>query len=65
MEILGKTLQVTGEVMIGITAIMVHRKVWKEHKINPRVYKEMHREQSIGIFGILFIILGYILQVIL
>lgn len=58
------TLQVTGEVMIGLTAIMVHRRFWKEHKIDPAVYLEMKREQTIGIFGISLIIAGYILQVI-
>lgn len=63
MEIIGLTFQVTGEVMIGVTAIMVHRRVWKEHKIDPAVYHEMKREQTIGIIGIAFLILGYILQV--
>ncbi|MBI2430592.1 MAG: hypothetical protein HYV39_01090 [Candidatus Levybacteria bacterium] len=61
---IGFTLQVIGEVMIGLTAIMVHRRVWKEHKINPVVYKEMQREQTIGIIGIILLIIGYLLQII-
>lgn len=64
MYVLGETLQVAGEVMIGVTAIMVHRRVWKEHKINPIVYREMQREQTIGILGIILLVAGYILQVI-
>lgn len=64
MEFIGQTIQVIGEAMIGITAIMVHRRVWKEHKINPVVYKEMKREQLIGILGIILLIAGYLLQVI-
>jgi len=64
MEFIGQTIQVIGEVMIGITAIMVHRRVWKEHKINPLVYKEMQREQIIGILGIILLVAGYIIQII-
>jgi len=63
MEFVGKTLQVIGEVMIGVTAIMVHRRVWKEHKINPLVYKEMQREQIIGVLGIILLVAGYFIQI--
>lgn len=59
----GFTMQVTGEVMIGLTAIMVHRSVGKEHKINPVVYKEMQREQFIGILGIILLVVGYFIQI--
>jgi hypothetical protein len=64
MEFTGQTLQVIGEVMIGLTAIMVHRRFWKEHKIDTAVYREMKREQTIGIIGIIMLIVGYLLQVI-
>jgi len=62
MEFIGQTVQVIGEVMIGVTAIMVHRRVWKEHTINPVVYKEMQREQTIGILGVILLIVGYFIQ---
>lgn len=62
MEFIGHTIQVIGEVMIGVTAIMVHRRVWKEHRINPIVYKEMQREQVIGVLGIVFLVGGYFIQ---
>lgn len=61
-QFIGFTLQVIGEVLIGLTAIMVHRRVWKEHKINPIVYKEMQREQIIGVFGIILLVIGYFMQ---
>ncbi len=57
-------MQVVGEVMIGITAIMVHRRVWKEHKINPTVYKEMQREQVIGVLGIVLLVGGYLIRMV-
>ncbi len=63
MEFIGQTIQVIGEVMIGVTAIMVHRRVWKEHKINPLVHREMQREQIIGILGIILLVAGYFIQI--
>lgn len=63
LENIGLTLRVTGEIMIGLTAIMVHRRVWKEHKIDPVVYNEMKREQVIGFLGIAFLIIGFLIQV--
>lgn len=62
MDFLGETLKVIGEVMIGVTAIMVHRRVWKEHRMNPLVYKEMQREQFIGILGVILLIAGYLIK---
>jgi len=49
--------------MVGFTAIMVHHRVWKEHKIDTRVFAEMKRERRVGITGLILIVLGYILQV--
>ena len=63
MEFISETLQVAGEIIIGITAIMVHRRVWKEHKINNRVYSEIKREQFIGIVGIVLLIIGYLIKI--
>lgn len=63
MEFIGETLQVAGEIIIGITAIMVHRRVWKEHRIDNRVYEEMKREQFIGIIGIVLLITGYLIKI--
>jgi len=63
MEVISETLKVTGEVLIGLTAIMVHRRVWKEHRINPIVYKEMQREQIMGVLGIILLIIGYFMQI--
>lgn len=63
MDLIGQTIQVTGEVIIGLTVIMVHRRVRKEHKIDPVVYREMKREQAIGILGIILLIIGYFIQI--
>ena len=63
MELVGQTLQVSGEVLIGFTAVMVHRRFWKEHRIDEIVYREMKREQVLGVLGIASLIIGFLLQI--
>lgn len=62
MQTLGFTIHTLGEIMVGFTAIMVHHRVWKEHKIDNKVFAEMNRERKIGVVGILLIIIGYIIE---
>ena len=62
-EFIGFTLDVLGKVMVAFTAIMVHHRFRKEHKIDERVFRAMRREQLLGIIGIFLIILGFLLQV--
>jgi rRNA processing protein Gar1 len=62
-EIIGLTISMIGKVMVAYTAIKVHFRVWKEHSIDERVFTEMKKEQWIGIFGIILIIIGYIFEV--
>jgi hypothetical protein len=59
MEFIGHTLQTTGGVLIGITVLLVHRGILKEHKIDPVVFKEIRIEQIIGAIGVVLIIIGY------
>lgn len=61
--LIGFTLHTLGEVMVGFTAIMVHHRVWKEHKIDNRVFAEMKRERRVGIVGLLLILVGFALQI--
>mgnify|MGYP001558108995 CR=1 FL=1 len=61
-ELLGRTLQTIGEVMVAYTAIMVHFRFWKEHKIDKDVFAVMKKEQTFGVIGIVFLIIGYILE---
>jgi len=64
LGLIGFTLHTVGEVMVGFTAIMVHHRVWKEHKIDNRVFEEMKIERKAGIIGLIFIIIGFALQII-
>lgn len=63
MELLGHSLDSLGKIMIAFTVLRVHHRVWREHKMDKKVFAEMKTEQTIGILGILLIIAGFILQV--
>ena len=62
LEVLGFTLDVIGKVLIAFTAIMVHHRFRKEHKVDEKVFRAMRREQTLAVLGIAFIVLGYVLQ---
>lgn len=63
MEFLAFTFDAIGKIMIAYTAVMVHHRFWKEHKIDVHVFQAMRREQKIAILGIFFIALGYLLHI--
>lgn len=62
LEFFGFTFDVIGKIMVAYTAIAVHHRVWKEHKIDKKVFATMKNEQVIGIIGIILIVIGYLLQ---
>lgn len=59
---IGLTLDTLGKVLLGITVLMVHRNIMKEHKIDVDVLRAMRREQALAVLAILLIVGGYILQ---
>ena len=63
IEFIGFTLDVLGKILVAFTAIMVHHRFRKEHKVDERIFKAMRREQVLGIIGIGSIMLGFILQI--
>jgi len=63
LEFIGFTFDVIGKIMVAYTAIMVHYRFWKEHKIDEKVFGIMKQERLIGIFGVALIIIGYLLQI--
>jgi len=64
ISIIGLTLHTSGTVLIAYTALRVHDRVRKDHKIDAIVFQEMHKEKYIGISGIVLILIGYFIQVI-
>jgi len=62
LELFALTFDFLGKVLLGIMAILVHKRIKKEHKIDKEVLKEMKLEQSVGILAIAFIVLGYVMH---
>jgi hypothetical protein len=59
---IGYTIQTVGEVLVGLTVIMVHHRVLDEHRIDRKVLRILRKEQLIGGLAIVMIITGYILH---
>ncbi len=62
VEIIALTLEVTGKILIAYTAIRVHFRVWKEHKIDASVFHAMRKEQGVALVGIFFIVIAYLIE---
>ncbi len=63
LNIIGISLNLIGTLIIGYMAFRVHFRVWKEHKIDERVFSEMKRERRIGFFGSALLIIGYVFEI--
>lgn len=63
LNIVSATLTALGEITIAYTVISVHHRVMKEHKIDDKVFKIMHKEQKLALIGIALILAGYIINV--
>lgn len=59
----GITLGVIGKIILGIAVIRVHMNILAERKIDNIVLKSMKRERVVTFFGILLIVVGYVLEV--
>lgn len=64
LKIIGLVLHSLGTILIAWMALGVHRRVWREHRIDDKVFGEMKLEQSLGFLGVFLIIVGFVLQLI-
>lgn len=55
-------MQTLGELFIAYTVLSVHKRILKEHQIDKKVIKTIKFEQSLGVLGIILIVLGFITQ---
>lgn len=62
MFILGTTIKTIGEVLLGLTVILVHHQIVTDHSIDKKVLNIMHREQFLAGVGMSFIIIGYAVE---
>lgn len=62
MLALGITLSFIGKLLLGVSVVLVHRKITKERRIDGIVLMQMKHEQLIAIAGILLMIVGYLVE---
>lgn len=63
VRIIGLSFEFVGTVLVAYAALRVHHRFLKEHQVDEKVFKMMKREQRLGILGVIFIFVGYVLQV--
>ena len=61
-ELLAYTFDIIGKITLGLSVILVHRRMRKEHRIDRKVLRELRKEQSLAIIGILLMVVGYVLH---
>jgi len=61
-ELIGFTLETIGKLLIAYTAIIVHHRFRQEHCVDEALFSTMKKEQSLGILGIVLIVVGYTIQ---
>jgi hypothetical protein len=62
VELIGFTIKALGEMSVGYTAIMVHHRFRKEHRVDDKVFDVMGRESIVGVLGLVLIAGGYVLE---
>jgi len=63
IQFIGLTFEMIGTIFVAYAALRVHHRILREHKIDRKVYKTMKGEQFLGIIGVLFVLLGYFIQI--
>jgi hypothetical protein len=63
LKIIALSLEFSGTLMIAFTALRVHHRVLREHKIDKDVFRVMRREQYIGIIGAAMVTTGFLLNI--
>jgi len=61
-EIIARTLDITGKVLVAYMAIRVHHRVRHDHKIDKHVFADMKQEQILGFFGISLMLIAYLMK---
>lgn len=62
MQFIGAFLTLLGDVIVAVVVFNVHGHVLKEKRIDKDVLDTMRKERKMVIFGILLVIIGFMLQ---
>ncbi len=63
LTFVGFSIQVLGEICLGLSVYFVHQQVAKEKKIDRHIIAEFHREKILALMGIILIVAGYLLEI--
>lgn len=62
--VVGVVLDTIGKVLVGLAVLMVHRHIFREHKIDRDVLSTIRKEWILTFAGIVLIIAGAVMQLI-
>ncbi len=62
IRIVALTLEFVGTVLVAYAALRVHYRFLSEHRVDEKVFNTMKKEQRLGILGVFFIAIGYVLN---
>ena len=65
LEYLAELFDIGGKLLVSFTAIMVHHRFLKEHKVDKKVFKTMRNERGLGILGILAMLIAFLIKTML
>jgi len=59
----GLTFGTVGKIVLGVAVLRVHIRILEEHRIDNVVLKAIKREHWVTMAGLLFIVIGYVFEV--
>jgi hypothetical protein len=59
----GMTFDFIGTIILAVAILRVHTKLEKEHKVDRKVIGAIEREKKFAYIAMVFIIIGYVLQI--
>ncbi len=60
---IGFTLEVFGELLLGLSVFLVHGRIMQERKIDKAILQAIKKERNLALFAIVLIVIGYLLQI--
>ncbi|PIR82375.1 hypothetical protein COU20_02530 [Candidatus Kaiserbacteria bacterium CG10_big_fil_rev_8_21_14_0_10_59_10] len=63
LEHIALTFEAVGTLLVAWAALRVHHRVLNEHDISKKVIRIMRIEQRLGILGMIFVSIGYVLLI--
>jgi hypothetical protein len=60
--VIARTLETIGTLLIALMALNVHHHLLEEHRLDDTVNRSIRREQIVGMIGVAFVVVGFILE---